>query len=539
MAVSFLAPARTVLLISDEALYVYATGAAGARVAEIVPWTAENFEQNVANVIAKDCGGKPVLVLNDMVEQHYRKERVIRTGVGVMDKSGMLKRKLNVTFPSYPLKAAFPLKEKLPKTDKKQAADIYIFAAVPGSEQFAKTIGAVKRSLASISGFCLLPVESSDMVKALANKLSKGKKTKAKWAVFMGQHKSGGLRQIVTKDGELALTRMTPITDIDASAASWSQEVQQEFGATMSYLARFGYQPEDGLDVIVVGEPAACQSLQSAIDVDCNFYTLTAEEAARSLGIPFARGADDRYADTLHVGWAGRKNKFILPMKAAQLDQISKPRQMAMLGSVLLLGGAAFFGYQAFSEYGAIAGINSDLDDATRRYSQLDVQYQKEVQRKEELGFDVRLVQSSIAVQEELNKKHIKPLDLMAALAKALGKDLRIDSVNINRAEKPVVSTPPFLGGAETPAQQKLFEASMQMTYPSTTNIDKGNQEVKDLSVRLKELLPEYKVEVTKFLKDYEYVEEIVVESGDLDKKDVQQDFVAEIKITGMVAKDD
>lgn len=535
MALSFFSPARTVLLISDEALYIYAVSGAGARVVEIIPWEADNFEQNVANVIAKDCGGKPVLILNDMVEQHYRKERVIRSGVGVFDKSGMLKRKLNVTFPNYPVRAAYPLKEKLPKTDKKQAADIYIFAAVPGSSQFTKTITAARKSLASIAGFCLLPVESSDMVKALSDKLSKGRKQKSKWAVFMGQHKNGGLRQIVTKDGELALTRMTPISDVDTDAGLWANEVYQEFKATMSYLSRFGYQVEDGLDVIVVGDPMAGESLEGLIEDDCNYSSMTAEEAARILGLPFSRGGDDRYADVLHTGWAGRKSKFILPMQAAQIDQVSKPRQMAMAASVLLLLSAAFFGYKAFDRFQSTAQTFMDLDTAKRRYAQLDVQYQKEVKRKEDLGFDVRLVQSSIAVHNDLEKKRIKPLRILSGVGHALGKDLRVDQISIKRPEKTLVGA---LTASRDDAPATLFEASMQMTYPSTTDIDRGNQEVRDLSQRLRDLLPGRKVEVTKFLKDYEYVEEIVVESGDLDKKDIEQDFVAEIKITGAVSND-
>lgn len=538
MALSFLSPTRTVLLISDDALYVYNSGPSGARVAEIISWDADNFEKNVASIIAKDCGGKPVLILNDMVEQHYRKERVIRTGVSVLDKSGMLKRKLNVSFPNYPVRAAYPLKEKLPKTDKKQAADIYIFAALPNSNQFAQTVGAARESLSSIAGLCLLPVESSDMVKTLGEKIRKGKKEKSKWVIFMGQHKSGGLRQIVTKDGELALTRMTPIVDVDVDANAWANEAQQELQATMSYLSRFGYHESEGLDVIAIGDPAACQSLEAQASDDCKFTSMTAQEAARHLGLPFARGSDDRYADILHVAWAGRKNKFILPMSAVQLEQISKPRQMAMLGSFVLLLGAAFFAYQAFNEVQSIAEISSDLTDGKRRYSQLEVQYQKEVRRKEELGFDVRLVQSSIAIIEGLKKNQISSLSILSGIGRALGQDLRIDKLTIER-EQPPARTANFFNQQNEDKPQKLFDASMQMTYPATSDVDKGNSEVKGLSVRLRKILPEYNVSVTKLLKDYEYVEQIVVESGDLEKKDLQQDFVAEIAITGTVKQDD
>ena len=530
MALSFLPSNRTILFVSDEALSIYSTGAKGPRLMETIPWEAADFEKNVAKVIVKDCGRRPVLIVNDMVEQHYRKERVIRGGVGMMDRAGMLKRKLNVAFPNYPIKAAFPLKEKIPKTETTPAADIYILAAVPGSNQFAQTLNAARESLASVSGFCLLPVEASDMLKALSDKISKTKKSSARWVVFMGQHRNGGMRQVVTKNGELALTRMTPVAEDDSNSTVWAQDVHQEFKATMSYLSRFGYQAEDGLDVIVIANSEAGEALEQLIEEDCNFAAMTVSEAARLLSVPVGRQEDQRYVDPLHVAWIGRKNKFILPMKAAQIDQVSKPRQGAMVATLLLLAGAAFMGYQFINQYAAISKIYSELDDGSQRHAQLQVQYQKEVQRKEELGFDVRLVQSSIAVYDQLQQEQVKPLDLFNGVGKALGKDLRLDKMNISR---PAPSALPQLLDQATGGTSPVFVASMQMTYPSTTNIDKGNEEVSDLRGRLQSLLPGHKVEVTKFLKDYEYVEEIVVETGDLEKNDVKQDFVAEITIKG------
>lgn len=534
MTASFLIPNRTVLLVTDEALYIYSTGSRGVRLVETVPWEAENFEQNVATVISRDCNRRPVLILNDMVEQHYRKERVMRGGIGVMDRAGMLKRKLNVAFPSYPVKAAFPLKEKIPKTEQSSAADIYIFAAIPSSNQFLKTIAATRESLASVAGFSLLPVESSDMIKALSAKISKAKKGGSRWTVFIGHHKNGGLRQIVTKNGELALTRMTPISESEGNVENWAQEVHQEFKATMSYLSRFGYQAEDGLDVIIITNPTAGEALEKLIEENCNFVALTVSEAARMLNLSVGRQEDARYADPLHVAWAGRKNKFILPMKAAQIEQVSRPRQAAMAASVLLFFGLAFLSYQLFNYFQALSSLHGDISTGTERQAQLNVQYQKEVQRKEELGFDVRLVQSSIVVYDDLQENQIRSLGLFNGIGTALGKDLRIDKIKVNRPDATIVNA---LFNQVEQTSPPLFAASMQMTYPSTTNIDKGNQEVKDLRGRLESLLPDHKVEVTKFLKDYEYVEEIVVETGDLETENVQQDFVAEILIQGPAPK--
>ncbi len=535
MSVSFLAPHRTVMLVADEAVYIYDSSARGVRLVETVPWSTENFEQNVAGILKKDCGGRQVLILNDMVEQHYRKEKVLKAGVSVMDRPGMLRRKLNIAFPSYPVKAALPLKEKLVKDDKKSRADIYIFAAVPETRQFSGTLGAVNRSLVPVSAFCLLPVESSDLVRMLSARLMSKGEPKCRWVLFIGQHKNGGLRQIVTKNGELALTRMTPISDSDNDVDVWAGEVHHEFKATMSYLSRFGYQAEDGLHVIVIANEAAGEAIETKIEETCKYTALTTAEAARLLNVPLGPQDDFRYADALHVAWSGRKRKFILPMRAVQVDKVSRPRQTANAASVMLGLGVLFLLYQLTSHVVTLGSLKKNIDESRASLSQLNVSYNKEVQRKEELGFDVRLLQGGIAVYDQLEVNMMEPLYLLKNIGDGLGRDMRLDHITLERPKSDTIAT--AIVDAVQQGAAPLYYATLQMTYPSTTDIDKGNKEVADLRDRLVKLLPEHEVTVTKFLKDYEYVEEVVVETGDLDKKDVSQDFVAEISIKGLPHK--
>ena len=533
MSLSFLTPNRTVLLVSDEFLSIMTVGSSGVRLVETIPWEAENFEKNVAGIIAKDCGKKPVLILNDMVEQHYRKERVVRTGVSMIDKSSMVKRKLNVAFPNYSVRAAYPLKEKIPKTDSQPAADVYIFAAVANTDQIATTINATKKSLASVAGLCLLPIESSDMVKALSAKLGGKNKRKKKnvWSVFIGQHRNGSLRQVLTKNGELALTRMSPIVDKDDDPEAWAASVYQEFKSTVGYLGRFGYDPSDGLDVFVVANPAPGEALRTIFEEECELHVMGADEIAKALGVNIGVQDDMRYADPLHVAWAGRKGRFILPMKAAQVDEVSKPRQAAMLAGLALFAGAAFLGYQGISETSKLVDIGSQIDSFKKQKSQLDAQYQREVTRLEELGFDARLVQSSLEVYKDFEKDRIRVLDLFQGVGKALGKDLRVDSVELERSKPSVVEN--VWGAVSNQPTQRLFEARLKMTYPATADVDKGNKEVEDLKNRIGSMLASHEVEVVKFLKDYEYTEGLVVETGDLETENIQQDFVAEIMVRG------
>ncbi len=512
-------------MISDDDLYIYSVGSKGVRLVEAVPWTIDNFEQDVATIISKDCGGKPVLILNDMVEQHYRKEKVPK--VSRMDKNNVVKRKLKVAFPSYPVRAALPLKEKIAKTDVSLAGSVYIFAAIPASEAFAKTMAATRRSLASVAGFCLLPIESSDMIKKLSDKLASKNDRKSQWTIFIGQHKSGGLRQVVVRNGEIALTRMTPIIDDDDNPEVWAKELHQEFEATMSYLSRFGYDAADGLSVILISDPAAGDVVNDLIQAECNFYSLTSGEAAKILGISLGVQDDDRYADVLHAAWIGSKSKLILPMKAKQIDNVSKPRRTAALLTFLLACGGVFQAYQLMNNFQKIVKTNSSIEGVSQRKAQLDLNYSIEVKKKEDIGYDIQLIQSSLAIYDGLDGSDIKILPLLYNIGVSLGKDLRIDRLEVAHPGKSIAS---IIG-----VNSKIpnYIANMQMTFPSKTNAEKGNAQVRGLQTRLQKRLPDNLVKVTKFLEDYEYSQEIVVETGDSGGKSTSQDYVAEISIEG------
>lgn len=529
MSLSFLAPSRTVLLVSDDALFIYSTGAKGVRLVDTVPWGSENFVDNVAQILSKECGGKPVLVLNDMVEQHYRKERIPK--VSIMDKQNVIKRKLQVAFQNYPIRAALPLKEKGKKKDKKnkkKTGGLYIFAAIPATEIFNKILAATRKSLVSIAGFCLLPIESSDMVQKLSEKLaSKGQK-KARWKVFIGLHTGGGLRQVVTNNGELALTRMTPVTENEENVAQWAEDVHQEFKATMSYLSRFGFNPEDGLDIIFISEAAAGEKLGELIETPCNYHAISSQEAADLLKIPLGYQEDLKYADVLHVGWTGKKSKFILPMKAKVIDKVSKPRQIATLASFLLVLGLGYQSYSLMGVFDTLSQYWDEIDTNEGLRSNLTLQYEKEVKKKQDMGFDIQLIQSSLTVYDDLEAKQVKAVDLVKKISAGLGQELRIDRVNIKRGESSFAS----LARGEQP-KVPVFLSTMQMTFPSNTDVKKGNREVQNLQEKLQTMLSDHTVKVTKFLEDYEYSEEIVVETGSAGDKNVKQDYVAEIMIEG------
>lgn len=538
-----LSTGRTVLSMMDEALYVYKKTSGAVSLVATVAWNTENFERVVSDVIVDQCGRMPVVIVNDMVEQHYRKERVLTSGVSFFDRSGMVRRKLNMAFPNYPVRAALPLKEKITGEGGKMSSDVFIFAAVPNTQNLAKTIEAVNVSLASSKGLVLLPVESTSLVNGLSKALRKRNDIPARWVVTIGQHKNGGLRQIVTKNGEIALTRMSPIVDDDSDPSRWASEVLQEFRATMSYLTRFGFQADDGLDIIVLSSPEAGRIVGEHMDQRFNYQTLTPERAAKLMKLSLGKQENQRYSDMLHIAWIAKKNVYTLPMHSKLLDNVARPRQIANIAAMGLLLSAAFFSYQLVSAFSKTLELSSEIDMQRTTYQRINSEYQEELKKKEELGFDVRLIQGSMNIFEKFQKSNMRTLEIVKIVGDALGENMRIDKFSIESGKPSEAQSGQRSGGSgrrgvpQIPGMSTgapLFEASFQVTYPSTADVIKGNQEITLLRDRVQQRLPQgYEATVTKLLKDYQYVEEITVETGNVQSKEVEQDFVAEITIKG------
>ncbi len=532
---SLMSPSRCVLILGDEGLQIYNVSRLNAKFIEFLPWDTVDFETSVRDLIVKECKRKPIVILNDMVEQHYRKERIPK--VSFLDRANILKRRLGVSFPNYRVRAALKLKDKNSSIEGGEKGDAYLFAAIPHSDPFSKTIEAIRQSLAPIVGFYLLPVEASAMVKTLSSKL-KGGRHKAAWTIFMGQHHGGGLRQIVTRHGELALTRMTPIVDTDVEPELWAKEVAGELTATMSYLSRFGYKETDGLDIIIVANESSQTSLEASIDVECNLKVLTSQQVASAVGMHLGRQEDLRYADPIYASYLGKKSKFLLPMQSAAIDRLTKPRRVASFIMLGLLIGCAYFGFNVFKDWKKYIETKDRLVVSVQQNSSLKEEYQRELRKKKELGFDFAYVNNSIELYEGFQKKKLKPLFVVREVARSLGPDLHLDNFLVKLDEVEVKIEEGSYG--YDPLEEKKFEAyldaALTISFPNTINPDVGVEKINTLKERLERSLPDYRVTITRQVADLSYTGNFVGEAGDGASQDsIPEEYTAEINIRGKV----
>ncbi len=537
MTISFLTPSRSVLLIGDEALYIYNVTFNAAKLVNAVPWQADDFTDSVVNAIRKDCGGKPILILNDMTDQPFKGGQRM-PNVGVMDKANVIQRKLQVAFPNYPIRGALPVKQFVPSRSGKGGriapTGLYLFAAVPMSEAIQKTIDAAKKSMTSISGFYLLPIESSDMVRALSERLAGKSRPVSRWVVFIGQHQNGALRQVITRDGQLAMTRMTPVTDTDTESDSWAAEVSQEFKATISYLSRFGYEPEDGTDVIVVSSPAAGDALEKLIEIPCHYTSFTVTEAARILGMKIGMQDNPHHADALHVAWTGRKSRFTLPMKAADIDNVVRPRKIAAFVMALFILSGAFFSWQVAGQFQTLLETKDDLTLQGHALVQAKTDYAQELARMEALGFDVNLIQGALGAYEEFESERVKTLPLIVKIAEALGNELRLDALSIKYIDNKGAAAAGVFNPVGNIKKQGV-EAALKLSFPPSLDQEFGIREVNNLKRRLVTLLPGYTVSIEQNVAGRDYSNRISGAAGRAAEDIAAEEYVAELLIRGDV----
>lgn len=433
---------KRVLLLGGEGVVIYAPRAGGVEREIALSWEMPNFDEQLVEVLQSQNAGKSVLVIFDGSDQTYRKEESIPK-LSPIDRPRFVRRKLDLAFPSYPIRASFaikpPKKKGLQLSGSSQATS-YLFVALPETEQIERVSRALFESGVSVSGFGLLPLESVSLVETIARKAFAGDDHKpARWSVLIAQHETGGLRQVVVKDGALALTRLTPAGDSGTLGATWAEEVTQEFHATMKYIARLGYHSDDGLDVVIISDDVSRQFFSDSGLGVRNFTCLTPAKALKLAGFsPF--GPDkDNFGDVLHAAFLSKQGRLKAPIRIPSIHSIMIPRlavkfgygvlAMSLLG-LLYLGQAAFFTNHA---------LGQDVEKAQVQKDMLDREYQQEAVLFEQLPVKAEMVKGVIQTKKILEANTIPVESMNKLLLKAFGGDVYVSSLEYTHTPNPAL----------------------------------------------------------------------------------------------------
>ena len=541
-----LSSSRTVLILKDEGLQIFYANKFAAKYIDLIPWETDEFTVAVSDIIVDKCRRSPVIIINDMVEQHYRKERIPK--VSIVDRQNVLKRRLSVSFPNYKIRAALKLNGES-KAAEKGSGGNYLFAAIAMSDQISKTLASVQSSMTRIVGVYLLPIEAADMVKTLSSKIRERGAGVSQWAAFIGQHENGGLRQVVTRNGNLALTRMTPIIDTDVEPDLWAKEVVSELLATMSYLTRLGYKEGDGLDIIIAANESAKEPLNQLVNIDCKLEVLNIQELSSLLGVTLSNQKDDRYADHLYAAYFAKKVKLRLPLHIKNLNGFILPRRAATFMLVLLAGAIAYFGYSTFQKWQETYVVNEKNTLSTQTLNANRSEYRRLLMEEKRLGYDLLFVNNSTEVYKSIENKKVLPTKVLSRIAKAMGPDLRLDEIKILRNEvakeeeegvlpvMDIFSSQSFDPNEEVKeytgspdGMDAVLSAALFISFPNTINLEEGVARINKFKDNLQSELPDYKVSVARQIADLSYTGNFVGDTaGEANKP---EEYIAEISIT-------
>jgi len=267
-------------------------------------YSASDFSAGLADAL-RSSGIRNIFVLYNGVEQMYRVEELPK--IRPIEAPRFLARRLEIAFPNIPYAACI---ERGVFSEPQQ----YLCVACPQDEKLEIVLKALRMAEIEAGCFGVLPVEAVELVKCLQESLLN--RVVSRWTVMLCRLATGGLRQIIVRDGDLVLTRITPVPE-DITALHGADDLVHEFEKTLGYLSRFGYTPEQGLDIVILcgaEEKAIIEERKFPVE---NLRCVTLREALEIIGMNTASGMPSQPNDAIFAAWILKKRAVKLPLPVA------------------------------------------------------------------------------------------------------------------------------------------------------------------------------------------------------------------------------
>jgi len=496
---------KRVLLVGGEGVVLYAPHGRGMERETSISWEVPNFDQQLAEALGAKNQSKSVVVLFDGTDQTYRREE-LTAKLSIIDRPKFVKRKLELAFPSYPIRASLEIKPPKKKGSRGGKTELpsFLFVALPETEQLDRIGNAMYEAGVPVAGFGLLPLESMGLVNEMSDKVFAGRGKKSRWAVLVGQHETGGLRQVVIKDGNLALTRLTPTSEAGTSGTGWVEEVTRELKATLTYISRFGYSNDDGLDIVVVCGDVEKQFFDTKAIPVTNFQCVNVSEAMRHIGLRSFGMEKSNFADALHAAWASRKGGLKLAVKVPSIQRIMAPRLAARVGSVIMsftILGLMGFTAQGFQEY---RSLEEEITGKQNQKTMLDREYEQESKIFDTLAVKPDVVKAALAVKKLLETNSIDLRPILHLLKNNMPSDVRIENLNIehNASSHLKVADASAGGGVfgapEDPSDPGKVRVNLVYSLPDSLILEQKVMRSDDLVKKIKAAFPGFEVSLKK-----------------------------------------
>lgn len=472
---------KFVLSIGDEAAVLSLFS--GDRL--VNAWVAEpDPADGAADIVAALATAKtvPVFVLIDAFEQIFREEKVPR--VSFLDQKKVIDRHLQVAFPGKNLQAA------VSHGADPQGNRFFLFCSVPPTEQVRGWLKALEDAKRAPRGVHMLPLESLDMLDRLTPAAAqKG----VRWRILFTFNMTGGLRQIVSKQGRIMVTRLTPPPPPD-SAIDPVQIVERDFQQTLAYVKRMGYQKGDNLDVVVLAEEPVASAIRERGWEAHSVTVISPHEVGTRLGLGPVGQPGQPYADVVHALWFATRRKPKARLSWAQsskvdyVQMLSRGAPVAAVVAVLALVG------QGASMAWTWMDTQDMIEIQRRQLRMAETALAREQARLAELDYRAEDIRPLIDAVDRITDKAIAPVPLLARLGHALAGNAVLTELALTTPRDDTG------GNSRRQAQQDqniAWRLGMTVSLPAETAGDADALARADaLKASLEALFPGHRVEV-------------------------------------------
>lgn len=350
----------------------------------------------------------PVFVLIDAFEQVFREEKVPR--VNFLDQRKVVDRHLQMAFPGNNLQAA------MAHGADPQGNRFFLFCSVPPTEQVRGWLKALEGAKRPPRGVHMLPLESLDMLDRLTPPAAQ---PGVRWRILFTFNMTGGLRQIVSKQGRIMVTRLTPPPPPD-SAIDPVQIVERDFQQTLAYVKRMGYQKGDNLDVVVLAEEPVAGAIRER-DWEAHSVTvISPHDVGAVLGLGRVGQPGQPYADVIHALWFASRRKPKATLSWAQASRVDyvqlvgRGAPVAAVVAVLALAG------QAANLAWTWMDTHELIETQQRQLRLAEAALAREQARLADLEFRAEEIRPLIEVVDRITAGAVAPVPLLARLGHAL-----------------------------------------------------------------------------------------------------------------------
>jgi hypothetical protein len=382
-------------------------------------------QEELGEALASDPKAR-IAILIDTLDQSFKEEEMPR--VGILDRRKVVARHINMAFPGANLRGARLVNEIGKKSLVYEFASVPLDGRIPGWMDFAQSLPNEK------AGVFAIAIENVDIIRHLAPKDIPVDEGRNNWRHLIAVNATGGLRQIIEKNGRLCLTRLTQAPPPETPPDEFAAMIISDFKATITYIRRLGYQVGDPLDLVVLTTAENKVVLQERDWEGARSVSVyTPYEAGVMLGLGALGREDQAFADVLHASWFASKRKSVMPLsKSAAMGDIKDDlRDIGFLIAPYAAGllAASVIGWAGWTFYNYNAA-NTEDDVLSAELRQLKSSLDREKAAVAALPYDVARVRNVIEVAETLDVGKIDVVPALAKVAAALNNDASVMSLS-------------------------------------------------------------------------------------------------------------